>query len=201
MKKDKIKNKNREFKTTTSGFTLVEALFAIFILTFVIVGLMTVVASSLFSSRYAKQEIVMNFLLQEAADAIRNDRDTRVFLGDLNWDNFVTEYVNNCKEGCRLEINPKEDGGDFLELVKGGNPTLFINEYEDLMYSHDKTSGSVDSGIKRSIRAKRENKEFYSVDEDGNFHRKEISELQIEITVSWKERTRSLKMSLLDWRP
>jgi hypothetical protein len=36
---------------------------------------MTVVSSSLYSARYAKQEIIMNFLIQEALDGIRNDRE------------------------------------------------------------------------------------------------------------------------------
>jgi len=80
IKTDK-KTKNKKIFKHNKGFTLVEAMFAIFILTFVIVQLMTVVSSSLYSARYAKQEIIMNFLIQEALDGIRNDRDSSVFFG------------------------------------------------------------------------------------------------------------------------
>ncbi len=199
----KKKIKNIKLNKTTSGFTLVEALFAIFILTFVIVGLMTVVASSLYSSRYARQEIVMNFLLQEAADAIRNDRDTRVFLEDYQWEVFVQDYKNECEQnGCILKIDPTKEGEGFIELEKcntcnldspkSDQSTLYFNdEGNPLMYHHEKKYDSVDSGIKRVIRAY----EDYHSESDGE------KELIIEIEVSWNRRKRSTRMSLLDWRP
>ncbi|HPK13990.1 MAG TPA: type II secretion system protein, partial [Candidatus Paceibacterota bacterium] len=106
MVNTKIKVKNKKISICEGGFTLVEAMFAIFILTFVVVGLMTVVSSSLYSARYAKQEITMNFLIQEALDGIRNDRDNRVFLDGVDWESFVDEYKYKCLEnkGCQIEI-------------------------------------------------------------------------------------------------
>lgn len=112
-----IKNKIeiiKSIKNKDGGFTLVEALTAIFVLTFVVVGLMTVVSDSLFATKYARDEITANFLLQEAIDFVRNDRDTRVFLNinyDINtaWNNFYATYDNaeceNTATGCTLDVH------------------------------------------------------------------------------------------------
>lgn len=104
----------KDIKNKNGGFTLVEALTAIFILTFVVVGLMTVVSDSLFATKYARDEITANYLLQEAIDFVRNDRDTSVFLNvenDINtaWTNFYTKYTNvgcnNTSVGCTIDVN------------------------------------------------------------------------------------------------
>src|ERR1035437_640976 len=110
------------------GFTLVETMFAIYILTFTIVGLMTVVANSLFAARYAKDEITANYLLQEAVDYIRNDRDSTVFLGSgsgtttNNWNNFFGKY-SSCSDpnGCYFDIlNGVLNGGAIKKQCSGG---------------------------------------------------------------------------------
>ena len=62
------------------GFTLIETMFAVIIMAFSITIFMNVVANTLFSARYAKNEITANYLAQEAIDYIRNDRDSIVFL-------------------------------------------------------------------------------------------------------------------------
>lgn len=120
-----IKNKIEEIKNIknkNSGFTLVEALTAIFVLTFVVVGLMTVVSDSLFATKYARDEITANFLLQETIDFVRNDRDTSVFLNtssDINtaWDSFYAKYeavgCNNTSTGCTLNANVSSGSNIF----------------------------------------------------------------------------------------
>jgi len=112
-------NNNTMFEKTNlkKGFTLVEVMFAVFILTFTIVGLMTVVSNSLFAARYARDEITANYLLQEVVDYIRNDRDSSVFLksaegsSDTLWASFYTKY-NLCREGsgsgCILDVSKGE---------------------------------------------------------------------------------------------
>lgn len=59
-----------------AGFTLIETLVAIFLLTLTIGGLLTLAANGYFSVRYARNQIVANNLLQESLEYIRNDRDT-----------------------------------------------------------------------------------------------------------------------------
>ncbi len=206
----KIKRRNDDLN---KGFTLVEAMFAIFILTFVIAGLMSVVSSSLYSSRYAEQEIVINFLMQEMADSIRNDRDNRVFFGREDWDTFVLDYTNNCKDGCILKINPGEISVKEECVVNSINSkeedcaTIYLEEDEDIPYSYEKTTNSKNTGIKRIFKATADSRnlpsyEVYNEDtgEYDQVSGSEYKELKIEIIVYWLGKERNLNFSLLDWR-
>lgn len=205
----KIKRRNNNLN---KGFTLVEAMFAIFILTFVIVGLMGVVSSSLYSSRYAEQEIVINFLMQEMADSIRNDRDNKVFFGDLGWDGFVLDYSNKCENGCILKIKP----GDNPEIeqcssIEDGCAIVYldgVDEDVDLIYHYGESQNSKDTGIKRIFKASVNSVElpgYVVFDEETGEPKTTIlsspyKELKIEIIVSWLGKERTLNFSLLDWR-
>ena len=189
-----------------SGFTLVEVLFAVLILTFTVTGLMTIVANSLFSARYAKDEITANYLLQEVVDYIRNDRDTTVFLGsgsDL-WNTFVEKY-SNCsfdKGGCSFDVLKmlQSNSTALINSCGGGCKPLFYDDSN----SEDNTK----------------NTPFY-VNDDGsgnigkvktNFIRKIVvtksasntNEMDVTVTVSWKngslDVSRSLSASFMNWR-
>lgn len=213
MANTKIKVKNKKISICEGGFTLVEAMFAIFILTFVVVGLMTVVSSSLYSARYAKQEITMNFLIQEALDGIRNDRDNRVFLDGVDWESFVDEYKYKCLEnkGCQIEIGV----GGIEEIKPCGSDNscgkIYLNEEADVPYNH--ASEGENTYMRRYIVAREKIQELKSYvidngeDESGPIPGENISELEIEVHVIWEPRNSSLskkrppvKMTLLDWR-
>lgn len=75
-----------------SGFTLIETLIAIFILTLTVGGLLTLAANGYFSVRYARNQLTANNLLQEALEYIRNDRDTAIQNG-TSWDTWLTSYT------------------------------------------------------------------------------------------------------------
>ena len=199
----KIKRRNNNFNR---GFTLVEAMFAIFILTFVIAGLMGVVSSSLYSSRYAEQEIVINFLMQEMADSIRNDRDNRVFFGNLGWDGFISDY-SKCENGCILKIKP----GDNPEIescssIEDDCAIVYLDEdvdESDPIYHYEESQNSKDTGIKRIFKAsaKYENLPGYTINNgETEIPASSYEELKIEIIVSWLGKERNLNFSLLDWR-
>src|SRR3989344_9247547 len=65
-------NKKNMFRT---GFTLVETLVAIFILSMAITSAMTVAQSSLQASFYSRDRISAYFLAGEAIEMIKNKRD------------------------------------------------------------------------------------------------------------------------------
>jgi type II secretory pathway pseudopilin PulG len=212
IKTDK-KTKNKKIFKHNKGFTLVEAMFAIFILTFVIVQLMTVVSSSLYSARYAKQEIIMNFLIQEALDGIRNDRDNRVFLNGGNlWEIFVDEYNNKCSDGkvCQIEIGV-EGVEDIIPCSDDDDcGKIYLDEEVAVPYNHDEGE---DTYMRRYIVAREKIQELknYEIDngegEIETISGENIPELEIEVHIIWKPRNSSLskerppvKMTLLDWR-
>ena len=59
-------------KQKNTGFTLVETLVAISIFTISILGMLSVLASSIANTTYAKQKMVATYLAQEGIEYIRN---------------------------------------------------------------------------------------------------------------------------------
>lgn len=88
-----------------SGFTLVETLIAILILTLTIGALLTLTAGGFFSIRYAKNDIVATNLLQESLEYIRNTRDTAA-QQNISWDSWITTYRDMGCFGDGCTINP-----------------------------------------------------------------------------------------------
>lgn len=184
------------------GFTLVETMFAVFILTFTIVGLMTVVANSLFAARYARDEITANYLLQEVIDYVRNDRDTTVFLGAVagptNWANFLTKYKNCSNDGCYFDVlkgtTPKMCN---LQASSNGSrcPFLYYDEKatDTPFYTNDNNlgnTGKVKTNFQRKILVTQ--------------NLENPDEIDVAVTVYWKNggltKFRSLETSLLKWQ-
>ncbi len=179
------------------GFTLVETMFAVFILTFTIVGLMTVVSNSLFAARYARDEITVNYLLQEAIDHIRNDRDTIVFFEDGGtWDIFLNKYINFCSSsggGCTFDALSQADP----------KPCSFGKGCPYLYYDKDADTTPfyvTDNGISMGKKVKTNFRRKIVVERDA----KNQDEINITVTVDWLNgnlpMTRSLKTSFMKWQ-
>lgn len=177
------------------GFTLVETMFAVFILTSTIVGLMTVVSNSLFAARYARDEITVNYLLQEVVDHIRNDRDTIVFFqSDGSWKKFSDKYTVPCSVS---------NGGCFLDVMTNGQPEscnssgancpyFYYNSQADTTPFY--TTESVNDYSKTNFRRK------IIVEQDI----KNLDEINVTVTVDWQNGNlpmeRSLKTSFMKWQ-
>lgn len=184
-----------------SGFTIVEALFAISILTFTITGLMTIVANSLFSARFAKDELTVNYLLQEAVDYIRNDRDTSMFLKKENEETFLQDY-SNCIEpnnGCYFDV-PEMMGGEKQSITACSSDGVcepFYYDKNKISYDGKPFYISYTRGLNTSEMLKT------------SFRRKIVitttlsNEIQVKVTVNWVNgglsMERSLSTSLLNW--
>lgn len=195
----KIKNKKNN-----KGFTLVEAMFAVFLLTFSITSLMSIVANSLFSARYARDEITANYLSQEVVDFVRNNRDTTVFLGTdpakVGWATFKQKYIacETTENGCSIDVR---DGTQSLtvcnESATSGElkcPYLYYNKNATgttPFYTNDDKSGNIGkakTNFKRKLL-------FKEIGED---------EIEVTVTIEWKNggvlKSRSLKTNLLNWQ-
>jgi type II secretory pathway pseudopilin PulG len=70
--------------TKQKGFTLVETLVAVFILTLSIGALLSLAAGGFYSVKYARNQIVATNLMQESLEYIRNSRDTALQKG-MTW--------------------------------------------------------------------------------------------------------------------
>lgn len=199
MEKNKLQ-KNKKIKTNTElGFTLVETMVAVVILTLAIVSLLGLTSKSLFSARYAGNEMIANYLLQESVDYIRNQRDSIAFLGD-DWQGFLNKFGyatgGACftSDGCYFDINKSSLNINYCNTTPTLGTTL---RCPFLKYDEGATGGSFYN---------------YSVGLNSNFKRK-ISlslnpaqdELYVVVTVEWLNgtlvRKRSLSASVLNWIP
>lgn len=177
-----------------SGFTLIETLVAVFIMTLSITSLMTVVTSSLFAAKYTRDKVTATYLAQEAIDYIRNDRDTTVFLQQDNSNQVAWEIFTKKYEKCQGDSNQV----CYLDVPNAGNeevlPTCNIDGNNCNFYFNKDGRDS-----------------FYGYNHEGKlttFKRKIVvktssEQMEVFVTVYWlnggTSREISLKTSLMNW--
>lgn len=79
-------------KNKTSAFTLVETLVAVSIFSISILGLLSVLATGISDTTYAKNKMIAAYLAQEGTEYMRNVRDTYMLYGvtgQAGWDAFA----------------------------------------------------------------------------------------------------------------
>ncbi len=108
----------KKFFQKQKGFTVLESMFAIFIISLAISGVFSAVQQSLSQAIVAKDEVRAYYLVQEGIEAVRQKRDSnqinRVENASTNgWLHGLGESGNPCDASahtiCRVEIN----GFDF----------------------------------------------------------------------------------------
>lgn len=189
--KDKIK--------LASGFTLVETLVATMVLTIAISALLNLTTSNFYSARYSNNEIIASYLLQEATDYIRNDRDSIGFKEE-NWAGFLSKYsacfdTFDSYTGCYIDVadslftNPL-DCNESIDWGDSDCPVLYFDENAsgNSFYTYRDTGAL--SNFKRQIIMT-----INSLNSD---------EIDVRVVVEWKngnlERKRVLQTSLLNWQ-
>jgi prepilin-type N-terminal cleavage/methylation domain-containing protein len=106
------KNKKTKYLAQTvfrqGGFTLVETLVAISILTLSIMATFTAVQNSLQSSSFSKDQITAFYLAQEAVEYVRNMRDTNTISG-RDWMEGLLTPGDECNSGtpCKVDVSQK----------------------------------------------------------------------------------------------
>lgn len=171
---------------------------AVFILTIALTALINLTARSLFSARYARNEITANYLLQEVADYVRNERDSIAFHSG-GWQEFLDKFGESSSglcfssKGCYFDVNnniffPSECSSE--NIVFGSVECKVLNYNEGALGgSFYNYNNGTPSNFKRHIVM--------------NLNNLNPDELYITITVEWLNgnsvRSRSLHLSLLKW--
>lgn len=108
------------------GFTLIETLVAISLLTIAIVAPMSLTAQSLSSAYYARDQVTAFYLAQEAIEALRSVRDSNILrvsqgtsanlldnFQDTNGNPFTIDTRTNAMAACGGTCPPLETDGTF----------------------------------------------------------------------------------------
>ncbi len=114
----------------SKGFTAIEAIIAIFILTVAIIGVYSSFSRMAISTSILSSRLIASYLAKEGIEVIRNIRDTN-WLTPQNWDTNLTDCVTGC------QVDYKSDAldaytGDYLNIdadnfysYSSGTPTKF----------------------------------------------------------------------------
>lgn len=124
-------------KMKKKGFTLLEVIIAIFIITVGVVGTISLIVQTLSGTAIASQRLIAAYLAQEGIEIIRNIRDTNWLEGGDNpWNEGLTGCSNGCiadyKTPTQLDPPLPAYNGQYLNIDTngfysyfGGTPTKF----------------------------------------------------------------------------
>lgn len=138
-----------------AGFTLVEAMVAISILSISMTGPLVIAQKGISSAAYSRDQVTAFYLAQEAVEYIRNARDTNAIQGNP-WLSNLSNCVSpsSCTIDARYIDFATIDGSGNLVAVKscpsGTCPNINIHKGMGL-YGYDNTSGWTPSSFTRTI--------------------------------------------------
>ena len=192
----KIFLKFNEFLKTDSsklkairGFTLIETLVSLAIFSASIVALISVTASGVANTNFAKNKLTASYLAQEGVEMVRNIRDSNSLLGGngIPWVPFTTSVFSSCTppNGCKIEPSANPLVATICQVTNGYGCQLNYNSSGFYTY----TTGSTASPFSRLI----------TVQDalDGN------NEVKVISTVSWNQgsspKSVTYSENLFDW--
>jgi prepilin-type N-terminal cleavage/methylation domain-containing protein len=122
------------------GFSLIEVLLSVFIITVAVLGLYNGVSYSFNSIEKAKNKLIATYLAEEGIELVKNIRDINFSTENTEWN----DGFSACENGCRIDMNDTIEDGPNLPLnisngfysYEAGEPTIFsreitIEEYKD----------------------------------------------------------------------
>ncbi len=174
----KYKIQNTKYAARSAGFTFIETMVAISILTISIVAPMSLATKSLSSAYYARDQIAAFHLAQEAIESVRHVRDGNVLNNALGTSVNLLEGIPSTNGGA-FTIDTRDDSMTLCPL--DGCPPLKSNGE---LYGYDNSAGWVPTRFTRSIRAV--------------FVNGTTDEIHVTVTVSWTTsgfQTRSFTIS------
>jgi prepilin-type N-terminal cleavage/methylation domain-containing protein len=117
------------------GFTVLELMTVIFIITVGIVGVSSLITQTISLATLSSQKLTAIYLAQEGIEIVRNIRDKNWVVGE-SWNNGLVLPQIDCSSGCEADYNDQglsPYSGTLLKLETGtgfygydiGSPTQF----------------------------------------------------------------------------
>ncbi len=175
----KIEKFKKEVRKNERGFTILESVVAIFIISLAISGVFTAVQRSLSQTIVAKDEVTAFYLAQEAIEIIKNKRDSNQLVkifsnSSATWLDGITSScpfnnicsvdatnlsISNCGASWGSCSNLRQNGSTNLYNYSTGPTTNFKREIQIESVSSNEIMVTVQvtwskGGISRSFKAK-----------------------------------------------
>lgn len=171
-------------KNKKRGFTFLETIVAIGILTIALASPLTLASSSIRAAGQAKDKFIASYLAAEAIEYVRNVRDTNALTG--GWlGPLLSRGVKSCRTedgGCIIDVTQSETGA---AVTNCGSKCLKI-KYDETSGLYQYNSGS-DTKFIRTVKINELVKD---------------QEAEITVTVSWDGGGSSLIIqdNIFNWR-
>ncbi len=166
------------------GFTLIETLFALFILIAGFFGIFNLMQAGMMATGANTNQLIASNLIQEGIEIIRNIRDSQYMSGG-SWSDVVSILdTDNClSSNIHCEIDASSTAPRYL----GDDTQLKINANDEYNY----TSGS-DSGLRRWIDLTQGGGLCSQIATSSNC-------IQVKVTVLWQDRNKERSVSAEDY--
>ncbi|MES2986241.1 MAG: prepilin-type N-terminal cleavage/methylation domain-containing protein [Patescibacteria group bacterium] len=178
--------KIKKIQANKKGFTLLETLVAIFILTLALTGPIYIATLAIRSSVESRDSISAYFLAEEAIEVVRNVRDTNAIIG-AHWlsglgDCHVPEWWAGDKELCNVQI--AGDGTYGFYPCVGSCPAMTFDPNSNFVYNNSvSTASTIDSKFTREI---------YLQDKE------EDKEVELHVAIKWVEKGRDREFKIIE---
>lgn len=186
-----IKEISKNNKVRQKGFTLVEAMVAISILSLAVTGPLVIAQKGIGSAIYARDQITASYLAQEGIEYVRNIRDTNRIKG-LSWLSGLSDCLETgLGQRCTIDarFSSSTASGAVASCPSGVCPALSI-ETANSLYGYGSGAGWKATPFTRII----------TLD-----NRASSKEVMVSVTVEWStslfapKRTFTIKDHLMDF--
>jgi len=168
------------------GFTLVETIVAVAILSMAVAGPLTLAIKNIGAAAVSSDQIIAFYLAQEGTEFVRNKIDENILNGsallDGEWLKDIKNYCVDNPNGCYVSIN--QSGGSFGECSSSDCLEGKL-KFDETYYS---SSGEQGTAFTRKIK----------------INNTSADEAQVSATVSWTskygERSFTMHDDIYNWR-
>ena len=177
--------RNNKLKSKTNGFTLIETLVAIFILSAALASPMVLSIKSIGSASVSRDQLVAFYLGQEVVEYVRNVRDTNLISGN-NWLDGLTD--------CLLSSGPN---GCYIDVIKSPATVTVCEtncpklDFDGINYTYKLGGGDGNTIFTRTVKID----DTIGIGGD---------EAKISVSIEWTSRyggkTMNLEDNLFNWR-